>query len=187
MEFLLSIGLRPDTVTIPLHRPEWRGLYTQYDVRIEFDPECVWSDGVIGGDCTEFYREGVELGNIVNPLGDCLDCGFGMERIQRQVDEICGVEPQHLGNNEVLHRTIDVLLDSGVVPSNQKQGYVLRKLIRQQLRGGGRLSQHPHIERERQRREQILKRLPDLLRRCPGIGSDELWQTHGIHPDDRED
>ena len=37
-------------------------------VLVRIDNECLWSDGNIGGYCTEFYKNDIEIGNIVNTL-----------------------------------------------------------------------------------------------------------------------
>jgi hypothetical protein len=47
------------------HKRIWRGLGHE----VLDDPECVWSDGQIGGHCCEVYSRGAEIGNLVNPLG----------------------------------------------------------------------------------------------------------------------
>ena len=105
MDFCQEINVMPDTVTIPPHRPEWRELYKNHPVVVTVDPECVWSDGVIGGDCTEFYKNGVEIGNIVNPRDRHLDCGFDLERID------FFLETKNTPTREdILKRTISVLL-----------------------------------------------------------------------------
>jgi alanyl-tRNA synthetase len=181
MSFLQGIDLMPDTVTIPPHRPQWRELYVDYPVSIRVDPECVWSDGTIGGDCTEFYRQGVEIGNIVNPLGDCLDCGFGLDRLQSMVE---GETSRLLLRPDVLERTVGVLLDEGIRPGPGQQGYVLRKLIREQLRVGGHLPQHPYVDDERRRREKLRLVYERLRHRQPTLSPQVLWETYGLHPDD---
>ena len=59
---------------------EWKHFYPP-DMLIKLDEGCLWSDGNIGGYCTEFYYNDIEIGNIVNPLGTCIDVGFGLERL----------------------------------------------------------------------------------------------------------
>lgn len=186
--FLQTLGLCPDTVTIHPDRPQWRSLYDRYPVRIQEDPECTWSDGQsdgqIEGYCTEFYLDGVEIGNIVNPRGDCLDCGFGGERLQRLLDQRTGTPSSPPTRQEVLDRTIGVLLESGVRPSNTKQGYVLRSLIREQLHLGHPLPEHPLIDQERTRRQKVVDSLPRLRHQYPDKPLSYFWETHGIHPED---
>lgn len=180
MSFLTKLNLRPDVVTIHPDCPSWRSFYDIYGVEVRFDPECIWSDGTIGGYCTEFYKDEVEIGNIVNPLGDCLDCGFGLERLEMLLG-------QDIPSKEgVLLRTIHVLLESGVTPSNQKQGYVLRRLIRQLSRESTVLNDHSSVwvQKELQRLCKIQQTLPRLLKKHPHESKTWFWETHGIHPDD---
>ena len=124
MEFLKSIGIKPDYVTIHPDKPEWKELYSNYDVEIKFDEECIWSDGDIGGYCTEFYKDGIEIGNIVNPLGTCIDVGFGKNRLDII---LTGVKKTR---EETLRETVFKIISSGYTPTYNKQGSILRKLLR---------------------------------------------------------
>ena len=184
MSFLKSVDCSPDTVTIHPDKSDWVSLYDQYDVDIQLDPECLWSDGNIGGYCTEFYLKGVEIGNIVNPLEHSLDCGFGLERIEKFWNNQCGIVSKSLTRSDVLNHTIEVLLEQGVIPSHQKQGYVLRRLIREQLQRENLLSLHPLIEKEKVRRNQIIGRMDKLVKKHPHQPKEWFWETHGIHMDD---
>ena len=177
MGFCRRLGVMPDTVTIHPDCPHWSSLYEGYPVQVTLDPECRWSDGTIGGYCTEFYRDGVEIGNIVNPLGRHLDCGFGLERLQ----SFSHPSPQPT-SHQVIERTVGVLLDSGVVPSNRQQGYVLRKLIRKGI--GGSLPDHPWVSKERLRIERIRRDVPRLLKRHPTSHPEFFWETYGISPEE---
>jgi hypothetical protein len=177
MGFCRRLGVMPDTVTIHPDCPHWSSLYEGYPVQVTLDPECRWSDGTIGGYCTEFYRDGVEIGNIVNPLGRHLDCGFGLERLQ----SFSHPSPQPT-SQQVIERTVGVLLDSGVVPSNRQQGYVLRKLIRKGI--GGSLPDHPWVSKERLRIERIRRDVPRLLKRHPTSHPEFFWETYGISPEE---
>ena len=174
MSFLKEIHCLPDTVTIHPNKPDWRHFYDKYDVLVKEDPECLWSDGSIGGYCTEFYKEGVEIGNIVNPLGHSIDCGFGMERLE------CFISTLPLPSyKDILERTILLLLESGVIPSNTKQGYVLRKLIRIGLEHNIQVS-HPFIEKEKQRIEQLQQKIEGLLKKYPNRPKEFYWETFGV-------
>jgi hypothetical protein len=75
LDFLAQIGVAPDYVTIhPDRLAEWTRFYRNR-LPIRPDLECTWSDGNITGYSTEFYKAEVEIGNIVNPLGTCIDVG----------------------------------------------------------------------------------------------------------------
>lgn len=181
MDFLRSLGVVPDTVTIHPSRPIDRELYSRYDVNVTYDEECIWSDGSIGGFCTEFYKDGVEIGNIVMPNGDCIDCGFGVERIGSFLPGWTELRPTR---GLVLSRCVQLLLNEGVVPGNSKQGYVLRKLIRMCLRENLPLPDHVLVSKENASRCKVLQSLPRLLKRHPGMPPEFFKDTFGI---DRED
>ncbi|RYD62014.1 MAG: hypothetical protein EOP83_15680 [Verrucomicrobiaceae bacterium] len=174
LDFLGEIGLPVDYVTIhPDRLDEWSPFY-RGRVPIRPDVECKWSDGSISGYCTEFYREDVEIGNIVNPLGTCIDVGFGLERLDMLLNRT--PKPPEL---DVLWDAITTLIGSGYRPGNKQGDYVLRKLLRLYSRKGGQ-NQHPYLRDEiaRVERSQRLYRrlLPRNLDKSP-----EWWHdTHGI-------
>ncbi len=124
LDFLKSIDLYPHYVTIhPDKIDDWRQYYP-IDMPIRPDTSCLWSDGKIGGFCTEFYYNDVEIGNIVNPLGTCIDVGFGVERL---VNLKYG--STIITKSEIIKSTCEQLISEGVVPSPNKQGHILRKLL----------------------------------------------------------
>lgn len=182
MDFCHHIDVIPDTVTIHPDKQEWKSLYSRYNVNVVLDPECVWSDGNIGGYCTEFYKDGVEIGNIVNTLGQHIDCGFGMERLE---SFYTGTEI--ISKNEILERTIRVLIDSDVIPSNTGRGYVLRKLIRMGLNDDIDLLNHPMVEKEVKRIERIRNSIPRLVVKNPDKDSTFFWETYGITLDELQE
>lgn len=99
-------------------------MYLNYRVDIKEDPDCIWSDGQIGGYCTEFYRDGIEIGNIVNTLDTCIDVGFGGERIL----SLLGLLPS-LTKEQILIETIDCLIEEKVSIKHSGPGYILKKLL----------------------------------------------------------
>ncbi|MBY5868103.1 alanine--tRNA ligase-related protein [Rhizobium leguminosarum] len=174
LEFLGTLGLVPDHVTIhPDRLVEWTPLYGGR-VPIMPDPECMWSDGSISGYCTEFYKDGVEIGNIVNPLGTCIDVGFGLERL----DMIVNGTPQDdaLGT---LCETVMTIVESGYQPGNKEQGYVLRKLLRRIHKMGGTLD-HPFFKEEVERQRRLRAKYLRLRDRHSEMSPDWWFDTHGI-------
>jgi alanyl-tRNA synthetase len=180
LEFLERIGAWPDHVTIhPDKMEEWTPLY-RGRVPIQADPECVWSDGAISGYCTEFYRAAsdggvpVEIGNIVAPLGTCIDVGFGLERLELVVN---GSDPET--TETILKTAIRKIIDSGYSPGNRQQGYVLRKLLRRLWTTGGSID-HPFFREEVERQER-LQRLYDRVKTKHADKSPEWWfDTYGV-------
>lgn len=123
--FMSKLNIKPDYVTIhPDKMEEWKSLYSSYDVEIRIDDECVWSDGNISGYCTEFYKNNIEIGNIVNTLGRSIDIGFGLERLMT----VLGLD-ESLSRLNILEQCVLDLINSSVVIGHNKQGYILKKLI----------------------------------------------------------
>lgn len=124
--FLNKLGIKPDYVTIhPDKISEWSYLYNKYDVLIKEDSECIWTDGNIGGYCTEFYKNDIEIGNIVNTLNTSIDVGFGMERLIQIVNN----EIKSPSKLEMLEQTYHQLVKDNIVIGHKKQGFLLKKII----------------------------------------------------------
>lgn len=176
-EFLSELNIHPDYVTIhPDKLDEWSIFYLDKNVEIRTDVNCLWSDGDIGGYCTEFYKNDIEIGNIVNPLGDCIDVGFGLERLEL----ILGINSH--SREEILKLTVDKIIDSGFRPSNTGGGYVLRKLLRM-CNINNIIIDHPYYEDELLRQEKNKKRYLKLKDKNLDKSKDWWWETHGIDLD----
>lgn len=134
--FVNKLGIIPDYVTIhPDKFDDWKDLYSEYCVEIRLDNECVWSDGSIGGYCTEFYKNDVEIGNIVNTMDTCIDVGFGLERLL----EVTGSLTPKM-KLDILEETSLLLIDDGVVLGHNKKEYILKKLITESIFHGSQVS-----------------------------------------------
>ena len=161
LDFLKSIGIIPDY------------LYTNTDIEIKFDDQCIWTDGDIGGYCTEFYKNGIEIGNIVNTIGTCIDVGFGLERL------LLVLNGTSKSKEEVIIETTYKLIDSGFYPGNQKQNYILRKLLRICQKNGYKI-EHEYYKQEVIRQEKILDKYNKVKNKYKDK-SDEWWfETFGI-------
>jgi alanyl-tRNA synthetase len=178
-EYITFCGIKLSHVTIhPDKFHEWNSLHPVGVDKIA-DSECKWSDGEIGGYCTEFYaldRSGtpVEIGNIVNPLGDCIDVGFGLERLDKITNNI-----PSKSRLEELTTACDWIINSGVRPSNVKQGYILRKLLRMIDREGG-VYQHEFFQEERLKLSKIKEKYENLKHKFLDKSEAWWWDTHGI-------
>jgi len=180
MDFIVGI-LEIDVDTITLHSAkfdEWKWMYEEYDIVIKIDDDCQWTDGEIGGFCTEFYHRGIEIGNIVNPLGTCIDVGFGMERLE----SIVNGQKIHTPI-EILQSTIMKIIESGYWPGPQKQGYVLRRLLRELYKLGGTLD-HPFFEKEMVRQRKTKERYLRLKDKHTDKSKEWWFDTHGIDIDE---
>ncbi len=174
IEFLGTLGLVPDHVTIhPDRLEDWTPLY-RGRIPIVPDDECIWSDGNVSGYCTEFYKDGIEIGNIVNPLGTCIDVGFGAERLDMILN---GTPPDDA--LATLRDTVMRIVESGYRPGNKEQGYVLRKLLRRIHVIGGTLD-HPYFEQEVERQHKLRSRYRRLRNKHPDMSPEWWFDTHGI-------
>ena len=159
----------------------WKWLYERHKIPIKLDSECIWSDGEMGGYCTEFYHDDVEIGNIVNTMDKFIDVGFGFSRIN---DIING--KNELTKNDILVDAINKIIEAGFKPGPQKQGYVLRRLLRQLYKGGGSI-EHPFFTKEVERQEKAKVRYERLKIKHRDKPKEWWFDTHGIDLDDMED
>lgn len=182
--YLDSMGLENFQVTVHPDMGEWAVYYYEFNeqrpegkkIEVLFDPDCTWTDGKIGGYCTEFYIDGVEVGNIVNPLGTCIDCGFGADRLH----QILEPEEKKLDTRlQALHDAAWAIIDSGYEPGNSKQGYVLRRLLRT-MRKENYQFMHRFFNDEKVRYIDSIERYKRLKDRHLDKTSSWWWDTHGI-------
>lgn len=178
LEFIQEkLNLYISYATIHPDEMNWAEYYRDF-VKIREDEECKWSDGEIGGYCTEFYinhnGQDVEIGNIVNPLGTCIDVGFGFERL----DNIINNRPIKT-KVELLQECIIKIIDSGVIPSNKMHGYTLRKLLRSFINLGGYM-EHKFWQEENDRQRIIEERYLKLKDKYLDKSATWWYDTHGI-------
>ncbi|HMT03716.1 MAG TPA: alanine--tRNA ligase-related protein [Burkholderiales bacterium] len=179
IEFLQRINIIPEYVTIHSDRKEWMKYYKLLGVNdIRFDDEnCRWSDGDIGGYCTELFLEGIEIGNIVNPLDNCIDVGFGLERLEMFVNG------KKVNKIETLKETALKIIESGYQPHNVKQGYVLRKILREIYKEGA-ILEHEFFTQEIERQNKIIERYNKLKTKYFNKSRAWWYDTHGINLDE---
>lgn len=179
LEFLSKLGLTPDYVTVHSDREYWADYYNEFGItNIVIDDEnCTWTDGEIGGYCTEFFKNGIEIGNIVNPLDNCIDVGFGLERLEMLVNGVNHTK------EEILKNSAMKIINSGYYPSNTKQGYVLRKIIRAIYKSGSTL-EHPYFQQEIDRQDRIIERYNRLKEQHKDKSKEWWFDTHGVDLDE---
>jgi hypothetical protein len=71
------------------------------------------------------------------------------------------------------------LLDDGYRPSNKRQGYELRRLLRRMVRLGVPLD-HPVWREERDRQQRVRERYEVLRQRHGDRSPSWWWDTHGV-------
>lgn len=171
MDFCLSINIKPDYVTIHHDKiNDWEEYYSEYDVEIRPDKECLWSDGNIGGYCTEFYKDDIEIGNIVNTLGTCIDVGFGLQRLEM----VLGIDSRQT-RLETLEKASVIIINSGVEVSHYGRGYVLKKLITECVMSGSNIS-NLQFDKIRKNQIEIYKNYLRLSNRKSNQDkTDEYW------------
>ena len=172
-EFLGTIGIVPDYVTIHPDKLDWKEFYVKHNVEVRLDEGCLWTDGEIGGYCTEFYNNDIEIGNIVNTLGTCIDVGFGLERLELI---LTGNKPS---KESTLRESIMKIIDSGVLPSHNKQGHILKKLLRLCYREGIEID-HQLYRDEVIRNDKIKLKWERLKDKFSHMSDEWFWNTHGI-------
>ena len=173
MTFLNTINIIPDYVTIHPNKTDWGDFYKNYNVEVRIDENCEWSDGQIGGYCTEFYKSGIEIGNIVNPLGTCIDVGFGLERLEMI---LYGMQKT---KEETLRDTVLKIINSGIKPAHNKQGYILKKLLRLCNKYDIQIEHQLYYD-ELDRQERMLIKYDRLKNRFKDRSNQWWWETHGI-------
>lgn len=177
MQFLDRLNIKPEYITIHPDKEDWKSYYSNYNIEIKYDLECIWSDGELSGYCTEFYYKGVEIGNIVNICGDCIDVGFGLQRLDAFVN---GTSKQ--SDVDILRLTIQKILNDGVVPGNKQHGYVLRKLMRALWKKGGSI-ENTHFSQEVERQERVMRKYDRLKDKYKDKPKEWWFDTHGIDLD----
>jgi alanyl-tRNA synthetase len=183
IDFIESLGLRIDYITIhPDKVKEWSKYYLGYNIEVREDSECIWSDGGdLGGYCTEFYINDIEIGNIVNTSGDCIDVGFGLERLDMILNNTIKSE------TDVLKESIEKIIESGIYPSNNNHGYILKKLIRILIRKGEEI-ESGIFQNEKIKFEKMIQRYHKLKTKEKNQNQSKEWwfDTHGIIIDEIE-
>lgn len=169
------LGVAVDKVTVHPERSFWSKFYP-HNIKVSHDLDCTWSDGEIFGYCTEFYSNGIEIGNIVNPLGNCIDVGFGLERIEQLVN---GTAPKT--RTESLVDAARAIINEGYAPSNVKQGYVLRKILRTLCKENIAINDLPYYDDEIVRQKKIQKKYERLKYKYSNMPPEWWFDTHGIN------
>lgn len=177
-----GLNIKIDYVTIhPDKIEEWSPLY-EGKYKIQEDVECTWSDGDSDmAYCTEFYVDDIEIGNIVNPSNDCIDAGFGLERLNMIVNKV-----EYNDKCELFKNAIRKIIKSGYKPAQNKQGYILRKLLRDIYKFKYEVNENdiifPYYESECRRQKKMKIKYEKMKDSKKNQNKSKEWwfDTHGI-------
>jgi alanyl-tRNA synthetase len=187
-----DLNLPVTHITVHPQRPDHSDLWKKHGYGIVLDENNIWSDGEIGGHCCEVFCGNLEIGNLVNPLGHSTDVGFGWERLHMVVEQKNVVHEtslfdtsQHPVVSDHL-RSLQCLIENGVIPSNKGRGYVMRRLIRRilPLLDEGQLFCQELVDKERESREKTLRSAKKSVRKNKDKSPQWWWDTFGVLPDE---
>ena len=160
---------------------------------VQHSEDCLWSDGSVGGYCSElFTSDGVEVGNIVNPLGHSIDVGFGYERLLQVMEGKTRVDETELFDQSLDPvsrdhiRTLTLLWERNIQPGNQGRNYVCRRLIRRfiRLNGDSDVLFRGWLGDERKRLEKSLRDGRKHWRKNGERPDVFYWDTFGVLPEE---
>ena len=143
------------------------------------------------GSCV-FTQSGVEVGNLVNPMGHSIDVGFGYERMLQAMEGKTRIEATELFDQSLDPisrdhvRTLTVFHQQGITPGNRGRNYVCRRLIRRFIRLNGEVEVpfQDWLHGERIQMEQSI-RDARRHRRKNGVRPDSFyWDTFGVLPEE---
>lgn len=166
-------------------------IWTRLGHNVVSNPDCVWSDGNIGGYCCEIYCNGLEIGNLVNTDAVSTDVGFGWERLIQVIQEKTHVQGTSLFRQDVNPviadhlRAIKVFIENDIEPGNKGRNYICRKILRRLIQLTGSDFGIELITKEREIREERLKFGSRMLRKHGDKPDEFWWKTFGILPEER--
>jgi alanyl-tRNA synthetase len=180
-----------DPVHVHPDRPDHERIWKDLGHEVVHDPSCVWSDGRIGGHCCEVYSGGVEIGNLVNPLGHSTDVGFGFERLvmvlegKTRVDQTSLFDQRFDPVTRDHVRTLRLFHRNGIRPGGKGRGSICRRLLRRVLNSS--IDGEPWlewVENEKEVQRQSLERGRRLWRRHKDKPLRWWWETCGLTEED---
>jgi alanyl-tRNA synthetase len=188
---LRDLKIRTDPVHVHPDREDHKRIWKQLGHDVVDDPGCTGSDGQIGCCCCEVYVRGIEVGNLVNPLGHSTDVGFGFERLVEVLENKTRVDETFLFDQRLDPvtrdhvRTLGLFYRNGVKPGGKGRGSICRRLLRRVL---DRTFDSPPwvewLEAERKLREQSLQRGRRLWKRHRDKPLTWWWETCGLTEED---
>jgi len=191
---LIINDLKIDITSIHCH-PDRQDLAIMWQKRgyvVVYNPDCIWSDGDIKGECCEMFCGDLEIGNLVNPVGHSTDVGFGWERLHQVVEKKSRIDKTSLfiDHHPIVadhSRALTMMYCCDIYPSNKRRGYVCRRLIRRMLpflRGDENFIFNEWIKREKDCREKNLRLGRHKWNKYKHKSQEWWWETFGILPEE---
>ena len=161
---------------------------------VKDDLDCVWSDGEIGGYCCEVYSGDLEICNLVNPMGDCVDVGFGLERLiqiiekQNRVDDtsLFDISKTPIVRDHI--KTIDLLISNGIFPGGKGRNWICKKIVRNLIPYKDEVKNNIKIliEKEIYHISEKQTKLQKFKDEFCNENWDYWWNTHGLSKEEIE-
>lgn len=189
-----ELNIKIDEVRVHPSRDDHKQMWSSRGYFIVDDLSCEWSDGQIGGHCCELFVNGLEIGNLVNPLNHSTDVGFGFERLVQVFEQKQRVDETSIFDL-TLHpiisdhkRTLEFFWKNGIKPGNKGREYVCRRLLRRIIRYSTGTEPlfvfNEWLQSEKQSLEKRLKLATRVWKRHKNEPSEWWWNTYGIFPEE---
>lgn len=182
-----DLGIHP----VQVHVHPSSGHAGLWSFPVEEDVSCVWSDGDVGGYSSELYQNGLEIGNLVNPLEHSTDVGFGYERLYQIVSGKARVDETDLFRQNLdpvsrdHFRLLNLLFKNGIRPGNKGREYVCRRILRRFIHLNPGTGEFPEfVPPEIERKSKALSKARSYFKRKGKQSEFFWWDTFGILPEE---
>ena len=191
---LTDLAIKVDCIHVHPDRPDHKQLWVKRGYPVVDDPDCVWSDGNIGGHCCEVFSRGLEIGNLVNPLGHSTDVGFGWERLHLLVEQKQNIHDTSLfiRHHPVVAdhvRTLEMMYRNGIKPGCKGREYICQRLLRRMLKyldGTERFVFDDWLKEQEEKRRVTLYRAKRMWKRHKDKSPEWWYSTCGLLPEEME-
>lgn len=185
-----DLGVKITYVTFHPTRPDHEKLWLSRGYKTKPDEQCTWTDGNIGGNCCELFVGDIEIGNLVNPLGSCVDVGFGFERLLQVMEQKPRVDETSLfdlSQHPIVRdhkRTLESFRQNGIEPGPKGRSFICRKIVRRVLDLTNDIGFNDWFESERMLRDDKIKNVKKHWKKFKDR-DDKFWfDTFGVLPEE---
>lgn len=189
-----ELGIKVDYVTFNPMSQHQR-IWTDLGFETRPDEECIWKSCETdkGDYCCEFFSNGLEIGNLVNPNDVSIDVGFGFERLVQLVEGCNRVDESSLFDQRLSPvsrdhlRTFELLISQGILPGGKGKQYICRKLLRKFIKEVGDFRDFSFrnvLESEVYMMNKKLMEGRKVWRKFKNRSPEFWWETFGILPEE---